>query len=209
MSDRVDRSREAMRDAGLIPAPPTDPNLMSPAQREALSLGKALVARKGYGKVTVEALGKYLERLTEHGNRTRAALEAGLSYQSVYSVRDIDQDFKDLEQEAYAIYCSKIEAEIHRRAVEGWDEPVFSPKTGQQVGTIRKYSDRLMERHAMRHIKEYRDKVDVDHTVKGGIVVVPMPAATEADFERRIAAASQHEVIDVEAKPALPEETKK
>lgn len=205
----MDRSAEAIRDAGLVSVP-TDPALMSPAQREALALGKQLVARKGYGRISVDSLGKYLERLQEHGNRGRAAIEAGLSYTSILKVRDLDKDFRELEDESYALYCSKIEAEIHRRAVEGWDEPVFSPKTGQQVGTIRKYSDRLMERHAMRHIKEYRDKVDVDHTVKGGIVVVPMAAANEAEFERRIAQAERaREIIDVEVKPALPEETKK
>jgi hypothetical protein len=36
-----------------------------------------------------------------------------------------------------------LEAEARRRAVQGWDEPVFHQ--GRKVGTIRKYSDRMLE----------------------------------------------------------------
>jgi len=39
-----------------------------------------------------------------------------------------------------------VELEIHRRAVEGYDEPVY--QKGELVGTVTKYSDRLLELRA-------------------------------------------------------------
>lgn len=60
----------------------------------------------------------------------------------------------------------RCEAEVHRRAVEGWDEPVY--QGGKRVGTIRKYSDRLLELRvkALRPDK-YRERIE--HTGdKGG-----------------------------------------
>lgn len=42
----------------------------------------------------------------------------------------------------------RLETEARRRAVEGWDDPVFGrSKDGkmEQIGTIRKYSDKLLE----------------------------------------------------------------
>lgn len=54
-------------------------------------------------------------------------------------------------EEAKQAYASVVLAELHRRSVEGYDEPVFSGKGFRSVdhdgrpASVRKYSDRLME----------------------------------------------------------------
>ena len=60
----------------------------------------------------------------------------------------------------------KVESELHRRAVEGYEEPVY--QRGEKVGTVRKYSDRLLELRIKSLIPAYRDhsKVEVDAKVE-------------------------------------------
>ena len=57
-----------------------------------------------------------------------------------------------------------IRGEIYRRAVEGWEVPVF--QGGRQVGSIRKYSDRLLEVRARAILPEHRkdgeEKTDLE-----------------------------------------------
>ena len=53
----------------------------------------------------------------------------------------------------------QIEKEIYRRAVEGWDEPVY--QGGAQVGTIHKYDSTLLIFMAKANMPEkYRDKYE-------------------------------------------------
>lgn len=56
--------------------------------------------------------------------------------------------------------ADRLEREAWRRAVEGWEEPVY-PK-GQLVGTVRLYSDTLLALllRAARP-KRYREQVDL------------------------------------------------
>ena len=52
-----------------------------------------------------------------------------------------------------------MEHEIFRRAQEGWDEPVYGGRYRQEVvGSVRRYSDRLLELRAKALMPEYRDK---------------------------------------------------
>lgn len=78
-------------------------------------------------------------------------------------------------------YRESLEAEVHRRAVDGWDEPVY--QKGEMVGLIRRHSDRMLELLIKKNIPEYRDKVSVDASVKGGVMVVPATAQTMDEWE--------------------------
>ena len=54
--------------------------------------------------------------------------------------------FEDAHEQA----CDRLETEMIRRGLHGWDEPVYGKLPGKdtgsgQVGTIRKYSDRMLE----------------------------------------------------------------
>ena len=62
----------------------------------------------------------------------------------MYGWRREDAEFGKAWDDAYAEGGDAIDEEARRRAVDGWDEPVF--RGGEQVGVIRRYSDRLLER---------------------------------------------------------------
>ena len=58
----------------------------------------------------------------------------------------------------------KAVAELERRAVEGYEENVYSPKTGALLGTVRRFSDRLLEFVTKAGDRQkYGDKQTVEH----------------------------------------------
>lgn len=68
---------------------------------------------------------------------------AGVGRQTAYRTRDADESFKERWSEHVEAFADQLEQEAKRRAHDGWDEPVFYQ--GQQVGVVRKYSDRMLE----------------------------------------------------------------
>jgi len=115
----------------------------------------------------------YLDILAKTGRKAESAMRAGVTRQTVYKTAQKDLSFAMAEEEAMQVYRESIEAEIHRRAIDGWDEPVFH--RGQVQGKVRKYSDQLLAMLAKRHIAEYRDRTSVQKTVKheGAVGVYP------------------------------------
>lgn len=65
-----------------------------------------------------------------------------------------DPVFAQVRDEARLDVGRSIEAEMHRRAVEGVVEPVY--QGGKLVGTVRKFSDQLLIRMAQAHLPAYR-----------------------------------------------------
>ena len=61
-----------------------------------------------------------------------------------------------------------IEAEIHRRAIEGWD----IASAGKPLGVMRKYSDVLLMFYAKKRMPEYREKQSMELTGKDGEALV-------------------------------------
>ena len=124
----------------------------------------------------------YLNTYREHGLHGMAAKAAGVSRQCVEQHLEKDEGFKAERVRALADYRETIEHEIKRRAMEGWDEPVFYK--GNEVGVVHKYSDRMLELHGKRHIPEYRDKQSIDLNATGGILVVPGTSMTAEEWEK-------------------------
>lgn len=109
----------------------------------------------------------FLENLAEHGIVGAAAAVASPHLASggvacFNSLRRKDPEFAAAWDEALALARGKIEAELHRRAVEGWEEKVFWK--GEEAGTIRKYSDRLLELRMAAIAPEYRKTTKIEHT---------------------------------------------
>lgn len=133
----------------------------------------------------------FLQKVRETGLQHVAAETAGVSFTTVKEHRRTDDHFKEALEEALALYRETIEAEILRRAVAGYDEPVIknqamaneSPDWGE-VAKIRKFSDALLVFHAKRHIPAYRDGFSGDETAEAGVLVVPGPL-TEAEWEEQ------------------------
>jgi len=85
----------------------------------------------------------FLEKLAECGCVSMAAAEAGIGRRQCYQLREQDQAFRELWDEALEIATDFLEHEARRRAVDGVLEPVVSK--GEVVTHVRKYSDKLLE----------------------------------------------------------------
>ena len=119
-------------------------------------------------KVTPEKRAKFLGILSECGNVTRAAEESGCGRIMLYKIKREDEAFSAEWETAADIGAKRLEDEARRRAVEGWQDPVWHQ--GQQVGTVRKYSDTLLicllKAH---HPEKYADRQKTDTTVSGNV----------------------------------------
>ena len=141
-----------------------------------------------------EAKITFLEVLSRTGRVMEAVYASGVSYKTIWELRQKDPVMEQAVEIARKRYGETIDKEIHRRGM-GWRAPILYQ--GQQV-MIRedpndpeskmiplfehKASDMLLLRHAQRHIPEYRDHMQVDHSHRHGVLVVEAPASTVAEW---------------------------
>lgn len=86
---------------------------------------------------------RFLEAFTQTGNLSYAADYAKVNRQSHYRWLESSEAYREaFERVAREEAVERLELEARRRAVEGWEEPVY--QGGQQIGSIRKYSDTLL-----------------------------------------------------------------
>ena len=111
----------------------------------------------------------FLRELARHGVVASAAAAASPHshdeergcLSSFYALRARDPDFAAAWDEAMKTARGVVERELHRRAVEGYEEPVFY--RGEEVGKVRKYSDRLLELRIRALAPEYRPTAKIEH----------------------------------------------
>lgn len=132
-------------------------------------------------EMTPERKQIFLRELRRHGIVRAAARAASPATDSptacsssFYRARNMDPEFAADWDNALAEAAADVELEIHRRAVEGWEEPVY--QRGELVGTITRYSDKLLELRAKglmpdRYAVERKDvrlqgKIEHDHQHK-------------------------------------------
>ena len=138
---------------------------------------------------------RFLFSLRLTGQLQRSAQEAGISSRTVRQHMKDDPDFKDAYDEAYGDFKEAIETEIMRRAIMGWEEPVY--QQGILAGTVRKYDSRLLELLAKRHIPAYKEKHSPTDGLPVGILVVP--AQQEAiEWEKLHGVLPEGDEIDVQ-----------
>jgi hypothetical protein len=119
----------------------------------------------------------FLAAFSQCGNVTRAAEAADCDRHSHALWLKKDPDYAEAFEEARAMACDRIEQEIYRRGVEGWDEPAWYE--GRQVGVIRRYSDTLLIFLAKGMMPEkYKDRAEQNHTLS------PAMQALYAEWER-------------------------
>ena len=85
----------------------------------------------------------FLAAFRETGNVCLACKAAGVGRSSHYRWLEDDCEYRAAFDLAKEDATDVLEAEAHRRAVEGWEEPVGWYK-GRAGGTVRKYSDVLL-----------------------------------------------------------------
>lgn len=110
----------------------------------------------------IAAQAMFLAAYEETANILAAAEKAEIDRTLVYYWQEHDEQFGFAFNIADKAANSRVEAEIRRRAMEGWEEPLVS--AGKRLGTVRKYSDTLLIFYAKRRMPEYRDKQQLDVT---------------------------------------------
>lgn len=112
-------------------------------------------------KFDKEAQLVFLEEFASHANKSTAAKCANVSLGLIDYALDKSPRFRKLYEYAEQIAADKIDEEMHRRAIEGYERAVY--QDGEKVGTIKKYSDRLLERLAEAHKPDkYTQDSDTD-----------------------------------------------
>ncbi len=99
---------------------------------------KKSTAEKGFSTKARQRL--FLQAFADHANVLLAARAAHINRTTVYVWLEKDEDFSFAFNQAKEDAKDVLRAEIYRRAVEGWDEPVFS--AGKLAGKVRTYHAR-------------------------------------------------------------------
>ena len=94
-------------------------------------------------KKTPARVEKFLSVLRQRANVTEAAATIGVGRTAVYAWRDADPSFAEAWDNAVDEAVDVLEAEAWRRAVHGMDRPITWK--GEVIGTVKEYSDRLLE----------------------------------------------------------------
>lgn len=119
-------------------------------------------------KLTPETVEKFFTEFARSGAIGKSADAAGITPTTVERWRKQYPEFNSLCQEAYALFKSNLEAEIHRRAVEGVEKTIYD-RNGEAVGTETKYSDTLLIFLAKRHMPEFRTEQTVNVNTNSGL----------------------------------------
>lgn len=216
LMERRRASAERLQERFSEPTPLVDGHDGEPPTREVVSQTtsgryRALkYMRTGTGtswRFTDAAKDRALAAFAQSGVKYLAAAAAGVSGETVRQHLRTDEVFAEAWEDAYGEYQARLVAEIHRRGVEGTLEPVIGRVGKDEDGVItyvRRYSDRLLEFEAKRHMPEYRDKQQVDMNVTGGVLVVHTGGgAVGQSIEEELASFDQEHRAHVEEQKAL------
>lgn len=126
-------------------------------------------------KKTADVRAAFLAAYGELGNIKQAAARAGISRDTHYAWL-ADEAYAKAFESAREEAVESLEAEARRRAVEGCERPVY--QGGEQVGTVREYSDTLLifllkgaapGKYRENHRHEVSGRVTLEDLVAGSI----------------------------------------
>lgn len=147
-----------------------------------------------------EAKGRVLKFVRHNGRQIGLAARAGGIHRNTLMKHvEMNEEFAELFQNALDEYTLDLEAEAHRRAVQGIEEKIYT-KDGDECGTKIIYSDRLLELLLKANAPEkYRENARVTHDIGGGVLVLPS-RAPQAETARQLSDLSDfQEGLKVEA----------
>lgn len=119
----------------------------------------------------------FLESVRRTGLVAKSARAAGTNSRRIKSECEVDKEFAADMQESLLIYAESIQEELHRRAVEGVEEDVYFQ--GAVCGTKINYSDSLLTTLVKAKSPEFREKLSVDTTIHGGVLLTLPPAPSQ------------------------------
>lgn len=114
----------------------------------------------------------FLDALSESPNVAAAASAAHVNRPYVYEARKNDIDFASAWDNAINVSLDNAEGEMYRRAVSGFDKPVFYQ--GEECGLVREHSDSLLMFLLKAHRPEkYRETIQQQLTgADGGAIEI-------------------------------------
>lgn len=112
----------------------------------------------------------YLEALADCGLVHASCEKADVLYEDLRVSRLHDKVFAAAFDVARRHHGEQWESATRARGIDGWEEPQFHD--GKVCGHKRRYSDRCLEMGLKRFCPEYREKMQVDATISGGVLVV-------------------------------------
>lgn len=115
---------------------------------------------------------KALQAVMQVGTVGAAAVAAGMSHVTLRKHLKKDPVFAERFEQAKAYFNARLESAVIKRAIEGWQEPIYSNKTGALLGHKTVYDGKLAEVLLKRHEPEYRNQTNVDVNVKGGVLLL-------------------------------------
>jgi len=142
--------------------------------------------RAGY-KLLPEKLAQFLEALAHNGNISMSARMIGMSRSTILKFAHKNPEFRLAMDEAIEDAKDFALGELLRRGLQGWKEPVWY--RGQEVGTVRKFSDACLIRYVEAHHSQFRRRERQQQTVPS---LVPETADltkltdAELDFLERV-----------------------
>lgn len=109
----------------------------------------------------------FLRAYSRLGTITAAAVVANIEPKTHRNWMDADPEYRLAFQEAADLAVERMEQEAHRRAVAGWEEPVY--QQGRMVGTVRRFDSTLLIFLLKgRKPEMYRENYQVQHTGPNG-----------------------------------------
>lgn len=142
---------------------------------------------------------QFLELLAATGLWAHSAMACGVDPETPRRLAKRDKEFGLACEHAREHYGDTVRTAIHTRAVDGTPEEVWYQ--GAKVGEKKVKSDRLLELLARAKCPEFREKIDVETTHRGGVLVVGVQAKSPEEW------AEKHggpKVVKNDADPALP-----
>ena len=143
---------------------------------------------------TAEKFALILNEICNTGVAGLACVTVGVGVSHFRRLRQENEEMQALMDEAMSIYHERLRYTIHNKAVDGWEEPVYYK--GEEVGSVHRFSERLLELQAKRHMPEYRDKSQMDVNVAGGVLVVHAPAMSREEWLKQHAANNGEQLPD-------------
>ncbi len=123
---------------------------------------------------TAKKKARFLACLAAGWTVTKACEYAPISTHTVRQHRKKDPEFDKLVQDAIEAGTDLIEDEATRRAVDGYDRPIF--QGGEEVGVVREYSDSLMAILLKgRRRSKYGDKQEITGADGAPLMSEPVP----------------------------------
>jgi hypothetical protein len=145
----------------------------------------------------------YLETLRKCPMHVAAAQAAGISTRQAWEWRKKRPEFGAACDEACKIGAHVIEVEGYRRAVHGWEKPIYGrDKDGNPVlvGHERLYDTRLMEMMLRAHMPEkYSPKIQQEISGPGGSPFAPSVIAPTVIFQIPDNGRSSPQPINIDA----------